>query len=461
MKPPRTGRWARWGWLATTFAMGVALLVTSWIGYRRAQQAATTLNRGQADVLLEAARQALRMDLAGGEAAALDSLLVQQQEAGLRFAALYDGNDAIASAGTPLEPVTIPPMGRGGGAPPAAVAVGSRLRLVTFTPRPRAGFSPREAQREMRAGASDTAVEPPVSGRSSSRTEDRSGTRDEGRGRGGPFAQRQVAALVLEFEPVVAEQLAAQSARTFGLALLGTLVLLAAALVFWRLSIVYEREQRSFEQQRRLGALGEMSAVLAHEIRNPLASLKGHAQLLAGRLAPETRERRKADRVVGEAKRLENLVTDLLAFTRSAPIERKPTDPRRLLQAAVREVGAERFEIDDHAAPDAWSLDPERLRQALTNLLRNAAQASPPDTSAQVRVAVENGRLLFTIRDRGEGLPEGNESRVFEPFFTTRTHGTGLGLAVASRIADMHDGTITAANHPDGGAIFRMEIPRS
>jgi signal transduction histidine kinase len=68
---------------------------------------------------------------------------------------------------------------------------------------------------------------------------------------------------------------------------------------------------------------------------------------------------------------------------------------------------------------------------------------------------------VFTIRDRGDGLPSGDEERVFEPFYTTRTQGTGLGLAVASRIADMHDGSITAANHPDGGAVFRIEIPRS
>jgi two-component system sensor histidine kinase HydH len=204
-----------------------------------------------------------------------------------------------------------------------------------------------------------------------------------------------------------------------------------------------------------------MSAVLAHEIRNPLASLKGHAQLLALRLDPETRERRKADRVVSEAKRLENLVTDLLAFTRSAPIERKPVDPAKLLRTAVREVGAERFTTEDANAPAEWSLDADRIRQALTNLLRNAAQAVPDGPRAEAMVALENGRLVFTIRDHGEGLASGDEERVFEPFYTTRTHGTGLGLAVASRIADMHDGSITAANHPDGGAEFRLAIPRS
>ncbi|HUF68498.1 MAG TPA: ATP-binding protein [Longimicrobiales bacterium] len=451
MKPPRTGRWARWGWLATTFAMGVALLITSWSSYRSAQEAVSTLNRGQADVLFEAAQQALRGVAAGDEAAALDSLLANQESAGLRYAGLFDSGHPIAEAGSTIEPIVAPTgMGRGG-PPPVAVTVGSRLRITSFVPRPRAPFAEREETRGTPPPDSVAAA----TGRGSA--ENRSG----GRSGRGAFPQRQAAALILEFEPVVANQLTAQSAQTFGLAALGTVVLLAAALLFWRLSMVHEREQIRFEQQRRLGALGEMSAVLAHEIRNPLASLKGHAQLLAGRLAPASAERHKADRVVGEAKRLENLVTDLLAFTRSAPIARRSVDPARLLRSAVDEVGGDTFTIEDAGAPSEWSLDPDRIRQALTNLLRNAAQASPEGMTIETSVAAANGKLVFTVRDHGDGLRSGDEGRVFEPFYTTRTQGTGLGLAVASRIADMHDGSITAANHPDGGAIFRIEIPRS
>lgn len=456
MRPPRTGRWVRWGWLATTFAMGVALLATSWTGYRRAKQAASTLNRGQADVLYEAAQQSLRGVAQGGEAAALDSLFANQQTAGLRYVGLFENGSAVAEAGSPVEPVTVAPApGRGGQPPNTAVPVGSRLRITSFVPRGRIGTGGREGGRGPTPPADTTGATDP------GRTPPSRGERVEGRSGRGGFPQRGAAALVLEFEPVVAEQLTAQSARTFGLAALGTVVLLAAALLFWRLSIVYEREQRVFEQQRRLGALGEMSAVLAHEIRNPLASLKGHAQLLAGRLDADSRERQKADRVVREAKRLENLVTDLLAFTRSAPLARQATDPARLLRDAVDEIGGDNFTIDDSRAPAGWTLDPDRIRQALTNLLRNAVQASPDGQAIDVVIGVEDGRLVFSIRDRGDGLPSGDETRVFEPFYTTRTHGTGLGLAVASRIADMHDGSLTASNHPDGGAVFRLEIPRS
>jgi len=94
----------------------------------------------------------------------------------------------------------------------------------------------------------------------------------------------------------------------------------------------------------------------------------------------------------------------------------------------------------------------------LENLIRNAVQASP-ERPPQARVFMENGTLVFTIRDFGPGLPQGDEDRIFDPFFTTRTQGTGLGLPLARRIVELHGGRIMAANAPDTGAIFRVELP--
>src|SRR5262249_58072674 len=96
----------------------------------------------------------------------------------------------------------------------------------------------------------------------------------------------------------------------------------------------------------------------------------------------------------------------------------------------------------------------------VVNLRRNAVQASPPDHPPEARVALENGGLVFTVRDFGVGLPDGKAERIFDPFFTTRTSGTGLGLAVARRIAELHGGRIVAANGVGGGALFRVELPR-
>jgi two-component system sensor histidine kinase HydH len=138
-------------------------------------------------------------------------------------------------------------------------------------------------------------------------------------------------------------------------------------------------------------------------------------------------------------------------------------DPRQLLRESVAEVsgGADEspVDIDDASAPERWPLDARRLRHALVNILQNAVQATPASAPPRVRVAQEQDRLVYEIRDFGPGLEPGASERVFDPFFTTRTNGTGLGLAVARRVAEMHGGTITAGNHPEGGAWFRLAIP--
>ncbi len=145
---------------------------------------------------------------------------------------------------------------------------------------------------------------------------------------------------------------------------------------------------------------------MAHEIRNPLASLKGHAQLLAERLRDgNDSERRKADRVVHEAERLEALTTDLLDFVRSGPIDVQPADPKALVSACVDEVGADAFSLDVEAAPTTWPFDPARMRQALTNVLRNAQQATAAGTRPEVAVREHDGRLEITVRDFGRRHP--------------------------------------------------------
>lgn len=240
---------------------------------------------------------------------------------------------------------------------------------------------------------------------------------------------------------------------------------MAAVLLFWQQARARERAQRRLAQQERLSSLGEMSAVLAHEIRNPLASLKGHAQLLAEKTGDDHPEARKVRRIVDEAARLEKLTTDLLSFVRSGTLERAPTDPLALVDEVREELGDERIRVDGRDAPRSWSLDAARLHQVLSNLLRNALQASPED--GRVEVTVSGGRsakgseLRIAVRDHGPGLPAGREQEIFEPFVTHRTRGTGLGLAVARRIVELHGGTLAGRNHPGGGAAFEIRIPKA
>jgi two-component system sensor histidine kinase HydH len=284
----------------------------------------------------------------------------------------------------------------------------------------------------------------------------------EPRARDGHGAERRRRpTIAVEFEPLVARQLRAQAARALGFGVVAAVGLMGVALLFSRQLVRQEAAERRFEEQRRLAVLGEMSSVIAHELRNPLASLKGHAQLLAERLPAEGRERKKAERIVLEAQRLETLSGDLLDFSRSGPIDRRETDPAALLRAAAESVDASGIVLSLEDAPQRFPLDAERVRQALTNLLLNAVQASPDGAPATARVAMEGESLVFTVRDRGPGIPAADLERIFEPFYTTRPTGTGLGLAVAQRIVQMHGGTLTAANDPGGGASFRMAIPRA
>jgi two-component system sensor histidine kinase HydH len=218
-----------------------------------------------------------------------------------------------------------------------------------------------------------------------------------------------------------------------------------------------QADARARERERRLASLGEMSAVLAHEIKNPLASLKGNAQLLARMLPGGDKPRAKADRVVDEAMRLEQLTNDLLQFVRTGTIHPSSVDPAALVRDAAGSVAGE-VTVDTAQAPAAWSLDAGRIRQAVVNLVDNAVAAGPPVT---VAVRRDRNRLIIEVADRGPGVAEDDRDKIFEPFFTGKTQGTGLGLAIVQRVVELHGGTIAVHPNPGGGALFRAELPES
>jgi two-component system sensor histidine kinase HydH len=425
----RSGRASRLGWLLTTIALAIALIASSWVNHRGARDAAVALSTGQADLLEAAVRDDVMQHQGALDDALFASILASNEEAGLRFIALFDTlGSVLASAGTPIiEPV--PPQRQSFGRGDLLPAGSDRVRM--YMPRPL-------TLREMQA--------PP----------------DSARAAGPPRADRrppQRRWLLLEMEPVLATNLQARAARSLALSIAGATIITLAALLFWRTSEQYQKARLHLEEQRRLSLLGEMSAVLAHEIRNPLASLKGNAQLLAERLDPESRERARADRVISEATRLEALTSDLLDFARNAPLHVSDVDPASVLHTSIADVAEDGFEIDTVAAPQQWPMDEARIRQALVNILQNARQAAP-DRRPRVRVAKQKEQLVYEVRDFGAGLPDGAADRIFDPFFTTRTNGTGLGLAVARRVAEAHGGSVSAANHPEGGAVFTIALPR-
>ena len=253
------------------------------------------------------------------------------------------------------------------------------------------------------------------------------------------------------------DQFQTQATRLLLVALVATVVLVLLALAFsWQLR-QRERLIVELERERRLAALGEMAAVLAHELRNPLASLKGNAQLLEE--STGGRDREKAKRVVGEAVRLEDLVTELLDFVRTGDLHLRAVDPNELLQTAARTLAPATVEVE--SAPDvgACMLDPDRMKEALVNVMENAVQASAHAGSPQATVSKLGDRLLFVVTDSGSGIAPGEEEKMFDPFHTRRVQGTGLGLAITRRIVEQHGGTVRARNKPAGGAELTIELP--
>jgi two-component system sensor histidine kinase HydH len=324
--------------------------------------------------------------------------------------------------------------------------IGNRVRLLTGPPHrrmhshERRGGGPRE---EDRRG--------PPPGRPWEGRGHRFGPGDHGPPPPGPRR------LLIEFEPIQARQIEGLAQRTLWVAVIALPAFLGGALLL--LHLVRQREQllQRLEHERRLAALGEMTAVIAHEIRNPLASLKGHAQLLARSLADDARHA-KAERVVREAVRLQELSSDLLDYARSGALEPRPVDPRIVLQDSAEAVDPERIVLHTEGAPDRWRLDPARMRQALGNLLRNAIQASPEGAQVDASVFADAGRLVFEVRDRGPGIAAGDEERIFEPFYTSKARGTGLGLSLVERIVKQHGGTVGAGSCPEGGAVLRITL---
>jgi len=265
--------------------------------------------------------------------------------------------------------------------------------------------------------------------------------------------------VTLEFEPKVANELVAGARQSFIISAATSGIMMVAALIAFVLLRRREITEEQLARERHLATLGEMSAVLAHELRNPLASLKGHAQLLAETLPEGEKPKQKADRVVHEAIRLENLTSDLLEFVRTGKIEPTPGDPSGPLRRASAEVDSARIEVDASDAPSAWRIDSDRMQQVLANLLRNAVQASPDDARVRARVSQEGSTLVYEVSDSGDGISDGDENAIFEPFKTSRVRGTGLGLAVAKRVVELHGGTIRAHNQREGGAVFRIVLP--
>jgi signal transduction histidine kinase len=231
------------------------------------------------------------------------------------------------------------------------------------------------------------------------------------------------------------------------------------------------RAQDQLVQRERLAALGELSAVVAHEVRNPLGVIFNSMSSLRKLLGPVQGDLALLLQIVSEeADRLNRIVGDLLSFTRGAVPQLEPSDLRDLVGAMVEiaristpdlpELAVE-LEVEPGLTPVL--LDARLFRQALLNIVLNAIQAMP--RGGKLTVRVKTGRLkgqraaLLEVSDTGPGIPPALQGRIFEPFFTTKATGTGLGLAVVKRIVEDHRGEVRVDSQPGLGTTFTLVLP--
>jgi two-component system, NtrC family, sensor histidine kinase HydH len=226
--------------------------------------------------------------------------------------------------------------------------------------------------------------------------------------------------------------------------------------------------QASFDQLRRadrLSAMGELSAGLAHEIRNPLGSVEGAVQILRRDQLPADTKKEFGELAQRELDRLKGIVNRFLDFARPQPPRQLTSDPMLLLNS-VAKLAAETarmagvtIRVENSGHLPAITLDPEQIKQVLLNLVINAVQATLKGGEIVLRAVANDTCVRFEVQDQGAGIAEEDLERIFNPFFTTREEGTGLGLSIADRIVSQHGGRIEPLRNPDRGMTFSVTLP--
>jgi len=234
-----------------------------------------------------------------------------------------------------------------------------------------------------------------------------------------------------------------------------------------QLSKVYQELQDNFEQMKRaerLFALGQLAAGMAHEVRNPLASIAGAAGILQRNLRLESSQAECLTIIQRECQRLNGLVTHFLEFARPRPPEYQTVEIAGLfhsvLDLAGHAVAGKAIRFQTEVGPvESLECDPELLKQVLLNLVINSIQAMPEGGEVLLAANPKDNRVVIQVTDNGCGIEALDRDRIFDPFFTTKETGTGLGLSVAHKIVEQHGGFLTAANNPAGGMTFTVVLP--
>jgi signal transduction histidine kinase len=229
-------------------------------------------------------------------------------------------------------------------------------------------------------------------------------------------------------------------------------------------------EERNMAEEKltraeHLAEIGQLAASLAHEIKNPLAGISGAIQVIRDAMAPDDPQRGIIREILGQIDRLDAAVRDLLIYSRPRPPALVPCDLSAILMRVVsfmRDAPAlRRVRVRCITAPDLprVAADEGQITQLIINLLDNAAHASEEKGAVELRLESDGAEVSLRVRDRGQGMEPAVRDRVFEPFYTTKARGTGLGLPICRKIVEAHGGRIELDSQPGAGTEVTVRLP--
>jgi len=226
-----------------------------------------------------------------------------------------------------------------------------------------------------------------------------------------------------------------------------------------------KRQEDQLREQAALARLGQMAAVVAHEVKNPIAGIRGALQVIGSRMSADSGDRRVVTDIIARLDGLNRIVQDLLVFARPRPLRAEPVDLRALLDTTAehirRDPALAGAVVEVQGGEAMIQGDAEALQIVFQNVLQNAAQAIAGAGRIDVLLATMNGTCNVTISDHGPGMPAEVREKAFEAFFTTKHRGTGLGLPTARRMVEAHGGSIALDETPGGGTRVSIALPIS
>jgi signal transduction histidine kinase len=232
-----------------------------------------------------------------------------------------------------------------------------------------------------------------------------------------------------------------------------------------------ERKSRELERANRLAAIGQLAAGVAHEIRNPLGGIELCASMLNREVESDEDKKALCANILESVRRMNNIVTSLLAFSQDNKLSVRDTDIGRVLDEAIDSVQSKAFvdQVNLVKANNCRSVimkaDEDKLRQVFINILLNGVEAMPRggdmaiSMSARRRPAIAGKFLVVSFADQGQGIAKEDMQKIFQPFFTTKECGTGLGLAISHKIVEAHNGKITIKSKKGSGTTVNIFLP--